>query len=123
MGQYIDENNNEVVDQYAMFEQVINDIKLTYNDYLKILFFSSDNSDYYVSFKFPIDNFDQDMFKAIEEYARQDMIIRNRNNEKIGDITRLVFCDKNETFLNKSFDLKHDKEFLESLEDTKTIKF
>lgn len=121
MGQYINEEGNQTQEM----DEIIEGLKSQVKDDLKVLFFSSNNDrkNHYISYRFPIDMYDEKIYNAIVGYARQDMITRKQLGEKITDSTRLLFCDKDGTYLGQTYNLKHDKDFVDSLnqENEKTL--
>lgn len=121
MGQYINEENNLGRDQSQEMNEIIEKLKTQVKDDLKILFFSSNNDrkNHYISYRFPIEKYDENFYNAIIGYARQDMITRKQLGEKITDTTRLLFCDKDGTYLGETYNLKHDQEFLDYLNQEK----
>ena len=56
--------------------------------------------------------YNEKVFSAIKDLSQTDYIIRYRNNENVGNITRLLFKNRDNQFLNVSYDFKHNEEFL-----------
>lgn len=120
MGQYIEEGKIEEKNQEQEMDEIIERLKQKVSNDLKIVFFSSIDSNarnHYVTYRFPIEMYNEDMFKSIEGYARQDMITRSRLGEKVTDITRLLFFDRDNNDLGETYNLKHDQEFLDKLQE------
>lgn len=125
MGQYIEEGNNIEKNQEVDIKEIIERLKEQVKDDLKVIFFSSnsDNNNHYVSYRFPIEMYNENIYKAIVGYAKQDMLIRKQMGEIVNDSTKLLFCDRNEMYLGEAYNYKHDQEFLDSLneENAKTL--
>ena len=100
-----------IIQKYKASNPQESDIKVIFNSY------EGKNDKSFASFQFPVENYNEEMFLRLKEYAKVDYELAKRKNLPVGRTTKFNFAEPVRGTVLYTYDYNHDIAFLEEMID------